>query len=76
MRAADIVSSVIGSIAVVLLGAIGRAMIGMRRDFRRFMQEHLWLLATTLWNRDNVRKIMTHLGMPIDNEPPADLPTR
>ena len=49
-------------------------LIGIRTDFRRFMQEHLWLLATTMWTRDKVLIIMKRLDLPVDNPPPNDLP--
>lgn len=76
MNAGEILSSVISGVSVLLLAAIARGMLGMRREFHRFMAEHSWLLATTLWNRDKVIKIMNHLGMPVDGEPPAKLPDR
>lgn len=71
---AEILSSVIGAIAVFLLGVIARSVHSATREFRRFMQEHLWLLATSLWTRDKVILIMKQLSMPIDNPPPDDLP--
>ena len=73
---AQVLDSILSGATVLLLAVIGRAMLGMRRDFRRFMVEHSWLLATTLWNRDKVRKIMAHLEMPLDDAPPEDLPAR
>lgn len=73
MNTGQIVSSIIGGVAVLLLGAIGRMMLGVRNDFRRFMQEHLWLLATTMWTRDKVIQIMNRLDMPLGNPPPSDL---
>ena len=75
-NASAIIQSVIGAVAVVLLGAIGRGLLGMRKDFRRFMFEHTWLLATTLWTRDKVVQIMRELKLPVDNQPPDDLPSR
>ena len=74
MNTGQIVSSIIGGVAVLLLGGIGRMLIGIRTDFRRFMQEHLWLLATTMWTRDKVLIIMKRLDLPVDNPPPNDLP--
>lgn len=74
MSPAEIINAVIGGVAVLLLAGIGRGMMGIRRDFRRFMVEHTWLLATTLWNRDKVRLIMAKLEMPIEGSPPGDLP--
>lgn len=74
MDTGQIVSSVIGGVAVLLLGAIGRGLLGMRNDFRRFMQEHLWLLATTMWTRDKVMLIMKRLDIEIEDPPPHDLP--
>lgn len=74
MNTGQIVSSIIGGVAVLLLGAIGRMILGIRSDFRRFLKEHLWLLATTLWTKDKVLLIMQRLDMSIDNPPPDDLP--
>ena len=74
MNTGQIVSSVIGAVAVALLAAIGRGLVGIRKDVRRFMQEHLWLLATTLWTRDKVVLIMKRLDMPVQDPPPNDLP--
>ena len=71
-----IVNSIIGGVAVVLLAAIGKGLLGMRKDFRRFMYEHAWLLATTLWTRDKVIHIMQEMGMPILEPPPANLPEK
>jgi len=73
---AQIVSSVIGAIATAILAVIGRSIVGLRRDTRRFMGEHMWLLATTLWTRDNVTKVMDQLGMPVTSDPPENLPHR
>jgi hypothetical protein len=73
---AEIVNSVVSGIAVLLLASIARAMVGVRKDFRRFMAEHAWLLATSLWTRDKVLKVMQHLGMPVDEPPPNELPRR
>ena len=74
MNAGEIISSVISGVAVLLLGAIARGLVGMRKDFRRFMAEHVWLITTTLWTRDKVVRIMSGLGMPAEQPPPADLP--
>lgn len=76
MNTGEILSSVISGLVVLLLAAIARGMLGVRNDFRRFMAEHAWLLATTLWNRDKVIRIMKQLGMPVDGEPPSNLPGR
>jgi len=73
---AQIVSSVIGAIATAILAVIGKAVLGLRADTRRFMAEHMWLLATTLWARDNVTRIMGHLDMPVESEPPENMPHR
>jgi hypothetical protein len=74
VKAADIIQSVIGGLAVILLAAIGRGVLGLGKDFRRFMTEHIWLITTTLWTRDKVRQIMTKLDMPMTELPPDDLP--
>lgn len=76
MRAGEIVSSVISSVAVLLLAAIARGLLGVRNDMRRFMLEHTWLLATTLWTRDKVMHIMRTMDLELDQPPPADLPPR
>lgn len=74
MSFGEILSSIISGVAVLLLAGIAQAMRGVRKDFRRFMAEHAWLLATTLWTRDKVLRIMERLDMPIDSQPPGDLP--
>jgi len=71
---AEIVSSIISGLTVLLLAGITRGLIGVRKDFRRFMAEHTWLLATTLWTRDKVLQIMDRMDMPVDGTPPGDLP--
>lgn len=76
MATAQIISSVLGAVAVALLAAIGRGLLGIRNDVRRFMREHLWLITTTLWTRDKVTQIMKRLDMPVDDAPPNDLPKR
>jgi hypothetical protein len=73
MDAGQIISSVIGGVAVLFLGAIGRMILGIRTDFRRFMAEHLWLLATTMWTRDKVIIIMKAMNIEINDPPPNDL---
>lgn len=70
----SIVSNTTGGIAVIFLAFIGKALMGMRRDFHKFMAEHSWLLATTLWTRDKVLVIMAKLDMPMTDAPPRDLP--
>ena len=74
MRAAEVISSVISGVAVLLLAGIARGLVGVRNDFRRFMAEHVWLITTTLWTRDKVLRIMQELGLPVDRPPPGDLP--
>lgn len=71
---AQTVSAIISGASVVILTAIGRMLLGMRKDFRRFMAEHAWLIATTLWTRDKVVRIMDQMQMPMDTPPPNDLP--
>lgn len=66
--------NILGGVAVLLLAFIGKALIGVRRDFHKFMAEHTWLLATTLWTRDKVMVIMARLDMPMTDSPPHDLP--
>lgn len=70
----EILPSILSGTAVLFLAAIAKSLLGVRREFHRFMQEHSWLIVTTLWNRDKTRKIMDHLQMPIDDNPPEDLP--
>ena len=74
MNPGEIISSVISGVAVLLLAGIARGLIGVRKDFRRFMTEHLWLLATTLWTRDKVLQIMHKLDLDSGPPPPGDLP--
>lgn len=69
----EIVSSVISGSAVLILAALTRGLLGLRKDFRKFMAEHVWLIATTLWTRDKVTVIMRELGIPMGN-PPPDVP--
>lgn len=69
----QVISSVLGGVAVLLLGAIGRLILAMRKDFHKFMAEHLWLLATTMWNKDKIILIMKKLDMPIEDLPPTNL---
>ncbi len=76
MSAAEIISSILSGLSVLVLAWLGRGLAGMRKDFRRFMAEHMWLLATTMWTRDKVLRIMGELDMPVDHPPPADLPRR
>lgn len=73
MNVGEVISSVISGTAVLLLAAIARGLLNVRNDFRRFMGEHLWLIATTMWTRDKVIRIMNDLGMPLDNPPPDSL---
>lgn len=75
MNAGEIVSSVIGAIACGLLTWIARRLARIGIEFHRFMAEHVWLIATTLWNRDKVIRIMDQLGMPVNDVPP-DQPGR
>ena len=70
----EIVPSVLSAMSVALLALIGKGFLTLTRDFRRFMTEHLWLLATTLWTRDKVMQVMARLDMPADPPPPDDLP--
>ena len=76
MNTGEIVSSVISSVAVVMLAGITRALSGARADLRRFMLEHTWLLATTVWSRDMVVQIMRSMELEPPSPPPADLPAR
>ncbi len=74
MSVGEVMSSVISGVSVLLLAWIARSIIGVRKDARRYLAEHTWLLATTLWTRDKVLQIMDHMDMPVNGEPPADLP--
>lgn len=69
----QIISSVISGVAVLILAWIARGLLGLRNDFHRFMGEHVWLIATTLWTRDKVQRIMTELGLD-SGDPPPDGP--
>lgn len=73
MNAGEIVSSIISGVAVLLLAGIARTIRHVTKDFKRFMAEHMWLIATTMWTRDKVIRIMSDLGMPLDNPPPDTL---
>lgn len=79
----EILSTLVGAVAVALLAAIARQVRrGFReirrvsRNFDRFMLEHTWLLATSLWTRDKVLVVMRQLDIPVEQPPPADLPPR
>lgn len=76
MNSGEIVSSIISGISVLILAGIGKAVLGLRGDFHRFMAEHVWLISTSLWTRDKVLRIMDNLGMPVDQPPPNNLPPR
>lgn len=69
----SVISGILSGLSVIILAAIGRSVIRLDRSFRRFMAEHLWLLATSLWTRDKVILIMERLNMPIDHPPPNNL---
>lgn len=73
MNAGEVISSIISGSAVLLLAGITRGLMGVRKDFHKFMAEHVWLIATTLWTRDKITVIMRDLGMPLGNPPPDDL---
>lgn len=76
MNGGEVITSVISGSAVLLLAALTRGLFGIRKDFRKFMAEHVWLIATTLWTRDKITVIMRELGMPVGNPPPDDLKGR
>lgn len=67
----QIFANVIGGVATVLLGGIATLLWRGYRKLNRFMAEHLWLIATTMWTRDKVMVMMHQMGMPIDNPPPT-----
>jgi hypothetical protein len=46
----------------------------MSKNLKRFMQEHLWLLASADWSRKSITQIMRDLG--INGDPPPDWPGR
>lgn len=73
---AAVAAAVASTFATIILGAIARRLRALSQSFERFMGEHSWLLATTLWTRDKTIRIMDSLGMPIEQPPPADLPPR
>lgn len=72
----NIISDIISGTSVAMLAVIGRGLLGVRKDFRQFMAEHTWLLATTMWNKDKVLQIMAKMDMPMQDEPPRNLPWR
>ncbi len=73
MRPTELVSNIIGAVAVGLLGFICHVLIRAYKKFDQFMTEHVWLLATTLWTRDKVVEVMSTLGIEIGNPPPGKL---
>jgi hypothetical protein len=73
VNASEIVSSIIGAVAVALLSFILSTLRRLFNKFDRFMAEHMWLIATTLWTRDKVMEMMQSLGMPMTSDPPANM---
>lgn len=76
MNGAELLNTIIGGVAVILLAAIARSVAKVTGEFRRFMAEHVWLIATSLWTRDKVVHIMDKLNMPMEQPPPSDLPRK
>jgi hypothetical protein len=66
---AAVLSSIASAVATVLLAALLRQLAAIRRDAKRFMAEHLWLLATTDWARTSIMQIMRELGLNGDKPP-------
>jgi len=73
MRPSEILGNVLAAIAVAMLGFICHVIIRAYRKFDRFMLEHVWLIATTLWTRQKVIEVMAALGIDYPDPPPADL---
>jgi hypothetical protein len=59
----QVISSVLSAVAVVILAMIGSTLRRMSNDIRRFMREHLWLLAMADWTKTSVQAIMHHLNI-------------
>jgi len=74
VKPGEILSNVLGAVAVGLLGFICHVILRAYRKFDQFMAEHMWLLATTLWTRDKVMEIMGMLGIEVQIPPPANMP--
>lgn len=71
----SITSAVVGAVATSLLAAIGVMLRGLRKDFRRFMAEHLYLLRIADWTKVNLANIFDHLNL-TPTEPPPLLPDK
>jgi hypothetical protein len=71
---AQVVSAVTGATATGLLALLVSILRGIRKDIKRFMAEHLWLLAVADWSSRSIVRLMRDLG--IDYEPPPDWPGR
>lgn len=74
-----VVSAVVSAAATVLMTAmvtmLVRGIAGIRRDMRRFMAEHLYLLRVTDWAKVNLSSVFDHLSLS-PTEPPPRLPDR
>lgn len=69
----NIISSIIGGVATVILGGLFSMVRGLRTDFRRFMGEHLYLLRIADWTKVNLANLFDHLNL-TPTEPPPILP--
>jgi hypothetical protein len=67
---AQIISAVTGAMATAILAVLAGTLRAIRRDIRKFMAEHLWLLAIAGWSVRSVNQMARELG--IDIEPPPE----
>lgn len=72
---AGVISAIATVLTTTLLALIGRAIIGVRNDVRRFMGEHLYLLRVADWTKVNLSHLFDHLNL-TPTEPPPRLPDR
>jgi Ser/Thr protein kinase RdoA (MazF antagonist) len=71
---ATVLAAVSSAVSTAILAMIGRMLASIHRDVRRFMKEHLWLLATADWTITSVQAVMHQLG--INGADPPDWPGR
>lgn len=70
MLNASVVSAVSSAAASILLAAVVRQLSKVRRDIRRFMAEHLWLLATSRWAQVSINELLKEMN--IDGPKPPE----
>ncbi len=67
-------TAVVSAATPIILAWIAKSLLGLRNDTKRFMSEHLWLLAMAQWTSTSVADIMHHLELPF--QPPPEWPKR